>query len=520
MKRRSFIKNIGVAVGGPILLNGFGLSALAKSRLFSAIDDEDDRVLVLIQLNGGNDGLNTLIPLDQYDNLVTVRGNILIPENAILPLTDTLGFHPRLGGLKSMFDDGMLGLVQSVGYPNQNRSHFRSIEIWTSGSPTTEYWTTGWAGRFLDQQFPGYPDGYPNADQPDPFAITMGFLVSETCQGSASNFAITLSDPFTLANLSEWETDEYAGTLFGDELAFVRESITLTNQYSEQIHAAANSGANLATYPDTDLANQLKNVALLISGGLKTKIYTVSLGGFDTHSAQVEEDNPKFGKHADLLETLSGAIKAFQDDLVAQGLQDRVMGMTFSEFGRQIRSNGSYGSDHGTAAPLILFGACMGGIILGDNPIIAEDVSVQEGVPMQYDFRDVYGSVLMDWFKVPKATVKSILYEGFQYLPITTCPTPNATKERTGLMEDIELSNFPNPFSESTMIRFQTGNEWGRLSVFDGMGQELAVLADREFSKGTHEIPFNGRRLPGGNYYLHLKLEGVRQKTALMVRAK
>lgn len=520
MKRRDFLRNMGVAVGGPILLNGFGLSALAKSRLFSAINDDEDRVLVLIQLNGGNDGLNTLIPLDQYDNLVTVRGNILIPEANILPLTDTLGLHPKLSGMKTMFEDGKLGFIQNVGYPNQNRSHFRSIEIWASGSPANEYWTSGWAGRYLDQQYPGYPEDYPNTDFPDPFAITMGFLVSETCQGPVSNFAITLSDPFTLSNLAEWNTDEYAGTLFGEELAFVRESISLTNQYSTQIHAAANLGSNQANYPDTELANQLKNVALLISGGLKTKIYTVSLGGFDTHGDQVVEGSPTTGVHAKLLDTLSGAIKAFQDDLVAQELQDRVMGMTFSEFGRQIRSNGSYGTDHGTAAPLILFGACTEGIVLGDNPIIAEDVAVQEGVPMQYDFRDVYGSVLMDWFNVPKATVKTLLYEGFHYLPVTTCGTPDSVRERPGIGDSIDLGNFPNPFTGSTVIRFRTKDEWVRLSVLDGMGQELAVLVDRKFNAGTHEIPFNGRELPAGNYYLHLKLEGVRQKTALMVRAR
>jgi len=518
MKRRTFLKQLGLGVGGPIMLNGLGLSPLAKSRLFASMGNTD-RVLVLIQLNGGNDGLNTLIPLDQYDNLVTVRGNILIPENDILPLAPTLGFHPQLSELREMFDDGYLGLVQNVGYPNQNRSHFRSIEIWASGSPAGEYWTTGWVGRYLDQQYPGYPEGYPNASEPDPFAITMGFLVSETCQGAASNFAITLSDPFTLNNLSEWETDEYAGTQFGEELAFVRESISLTNLYSERIHNAANLGSNMVSYPETTLANQLKNVALLISGGLQTKIYTVSLGGFDTHSDQVVENEPLTGIHANLLKTLSEAIKAFQDDLVALGLQDRVMGMTFSEFGRQIRSNGSFGSDHGTAAPLILFGACMGGIILGDNPVIAEDVAVQEGVPMQFDFRDVYGSVLMDWFEMPKQDVKNILYQDFTHIPITTCAAPDAVKERFPFADPVEMINFPNPFSGSTTVRFTCGRGDIRLSVFDAYGQELAVLAEGRYSAGRHEVTFDGRGLASGNYYLHLKTEGGR-KTERVVKIR
>lgn len=515
MKRRTFLKQLGLGVGGPIILNGFGLSAMARSSFFSSMGDTD-RVLVLIQLNGGNDGLNTLIPLDQYDNLATVRGNVLIPDNKIIPLTGTLGLHPSLTGFKAMFDEGKMGFIQNVGYPDANRSHFRSIEIWATGSPANEFWTTGWAGRYLDHEFPGYPDGYPNPDHPDPFAITMGSLVSETCQGTASNFAIALNDPFTLSNLAEWDTDEYAGTQFGEELAFVRESISLTNEYSQKIYAAANAGNNAVTYPDTTLANQLKNVALLVSGGLKTKIYTVMLGGFDTHSEQVVSGNPTLGIHTNLLKTLSEAIKAFQDDLVALGLEDRVMGMTFSEFGRQIRSNGSYGTDHGTAAPMILFGACTSGIILGDNPVIAEDVAVQEGVPMQFDFRDVYGSILMDWFGMKKSDVKDILYGGFQYLPVTTCPSAISVQERPfGLLP--EIGNYPNPFSAETTVRFRCQSEYVRLSVFDMMGQEIAVLAEGQCNEGVHELAFNGRSLPAGHYFLHLKTESGR-RTERMVK--
>jgi uncharacterized protein (DUF1501 family) len=524
MKRRDFIKNLGMAVGGPIVLNGLGLSALARSPLFDAIDDDSDRVLVLIQLNGGNDGLNTFIPLDQYGNLYNARPQVLIPESQIIPVTDTLGFHPKIGGLKELYEEGKVGIVQSVGYPNQNRSHFRSIQIWTSASPAGEVWTSGWAGRYLDGKHPYFPNGFPNSQHPDPFAISMGFQVSETCQGAASNFAITLNDPFSLTDLSEWDTDDYSGTQFGEELAFVRLSIAQANKYSERIVAAANLGANTVEYPDTLLARQLKNVALLIAGGLKTKIYTVSLGGFDTHSAQVVEGNPTAGIHANLLETLSGAIKAFQDDLAALGLEERVLGMTFSEFGRQIRSNLSYGTDHGTAAPLLLFGPCTGGIILGDNPDIPEEVAVQEGVPMQYDFRDVYGTVLADWFGAPFDKVKEILHDNFQYLPFLICGKPQIDEESVILdakdipgAEGPALYNHPNPFSANTAIHFSSGSEWVRLSVFDAMGQEIRVLVDERMAAGMHQVDLNASQWPAGNYYLHLLLEQGR-KTQRMVK--
>ncbi len=187
MKRRKFLKAAGTAMTVPVLLNGMKLSAMPKSAMFNNMD-ETDRVLVLIRLNGGNDGLNMVIPRDQYDGISAVRSNIMIPENNVLSLTDEVGLHPVMTGAQNLYNDGRLGVMQAVGYPNQNRSHFRSTDIWTSGSPANEYWTTGWMGRYFQNLYPEYPEGYPNETYPDPFAITMGRTVSETCQGTASQF--------------------------------------------------------------------------------------------------------------------------------------------------------------------------------------------------------------------------------------------------------------------------------------------------------------------------------------------
>jgi uncharacterized protein (DUF1501 family) len=187
MKRRSFLKTSSV-VSLPLLLNGMPISAYSRSRLFNFLNTETDKVLVLIQLNGGNDGLNTILPLDQYDNLANVRSNIIIPEGSALPIDDVTAFHPNMTGLRDLYLDGKMEIVQSVGYPNQNRSHFRSTDIWTSGSPADEAWNTGWLGRWMDGDHPTFPDAYPNPDFPDPLALTVGSLVSTTCQGSAANF--------------------------------------------------------------------------------------------------------------------------------------------------------------------------------------------------------------------------------------------------------------------------------------------------------------------------------------------
>lgn len=520
MKRRQFLHRSSAVVSIPVLLNGLPLSAIGRNSFFPSFNNESDKVLVLIQMNGGNDGLNMVIPRDQYSELFKARSNVLIPENAIVPLSDAVGFHPVMTGLRSLYDEGQLGIVQSVGYPNQNRSHFRSSDIWFTGSPPDEFWTTGWIGRYLDSVVEGYPDGYPNEANPDPFAVTIGSIVSETCQGTAANYCLTITDPFSLTPLYEGSPTDVPGTPYGEELAFLRTTIAQTNAYGEVVTAAAEKATNLASYPeDNGLAQQLKTVALLIAGGLKTNIYVVSIGGFDTHANQVVESDKTNGIHAQLLRSLSEAIAAFQQDLKLLGLQDRVAGMTFSEFGRQIASNDSLGTDHGTAAPLILFGNCVQPDIMGDNPDIPGQVERGEGVPMQYDFRDVYGSILMDWFEVSQEDIKSMFYPGFNYLPLFNDCKPTAVKEDIKAGKDLLLNNYPNPFRNRTQIHFESVGGHVRLSIFNAMGSELQVLVDKRLEAGKHQLTFHGDQLPAGNYYYHLQLPG-QAKTKRMVKVR
>ncbi|MFN7119310.1 MAG: DUF1501 domain-containing protein [Saprospiraceae bacterium] len=417
MKRRNFIKSAGTAMSIPLFLKGMPLAAMPKSSIFNFMDPNSDRVLVIIQMNGGNDGLNMIIPRDQYSGIAAVRSNVMIPENKVLALTDKVGLHPVMPGIKALFEDARLNIVQAAGYPNQNRSHFRSTDIWTSGSPANEFWNTGWLGRYFEKDHADFPENYPNPAYPHPFAITMGSIVSQTCQGTASNFSMTLSDPFNLFPLTQGVGSETPDTPYGRELTFLRTSILQTNAYADSITEAANGGSNKVTYPANNrLAEQLKNVALLISGGLQTRVYVVSIGGFDTHANQVVGSDTATGDHATLLQQLSEAMAAFQNDLKQLNLEERVLGMTFSEFGRRIRSNESLGTDHGTAAPLLLFGTCVNPAITGDNPDITSDIDGNEGVPMQHDFRDVYGSILKDWFGVEETVVKDLLHPEFRYL--------------------------------------------------------------------------------------------------------
>ena len=509
MKRRQFIQRTGTAVVLPLLFNGFRLNALPQSGIFSAVDSNSDRVLVLIQLNGGNDGLNMVLPTDQYDQLAIVRGNILIPENAILPMTDITGLHPAMTGVKNLYDEGRLAVIQSAGYPDQNRSHFRSTDIWTSGSPAGQFWSTGWLGRYFGEGHPEFPVGYPNGDYPHPFAITMGNLVSQTCQGEVTNFSLTLEDPFTLGQLPEGQLGPLPDSPYGRELEFLRTAIAQTNAYADTILNIANAGNNLATYPQSRLAEQLRNVALLISGGLQTKVYVVSLGGFDTHANQALEGNTTAGEHAELLRVLSEAMAAFQEDLRLLGQEQRVISMTFSEFGRRIRSNAAAGTDHGSAAPMLLFGSCVNPQILGDNPEISANVSVEEGVPMQYDFRDIYGSILMDWFSVPEQDVREFLHPDFTHLPVLqVCQTTATAEVQT---TDQMLSVFPNPVTQSAMISFMHAGGRAKLHIFDALGNEIAILYQGILSSGQHHINWDSGKAVPGIYFCRLQTEKGQQ---------
>ncbi|MEO0733165.1 MAG: DUF1501 domain-containing protein [Bacteroidota bacterium] len=449
MDRRNFLRSAGT-LSLPLLGGLRGVQAAGSSLLTSLLPPNSDKVLVLIQLAGGNDGLNTLIPIDQMGAYQSVRANVAQPQSSLRAITNSLAMHSRMEGMEQLFKDERLSIIQSVGYPNQNRSHFRSTDIWSTASDATTELDTGWLGRHLEVNFPGYPEGYPSDDSPHPPAISMGSTANATCQGLITNMSQTVQNPFNLTYLAPGGETPLPEDNYGDELGFLRVAIAQTNAYGSYIQDAANNGNTIATYPNNHLANQLKNVARMISGGLQTQVYVVRQGGYDTHAGQVSGGTTN-GQHAGLLDDLSQSIAAFQADLDALDLADRVLGMTFSEFGRRIRSNNSNGTDHGDAAPMFLFGNCATGTILGDNPTIDTGVDQNTGVPMQYDFRDVYGSVLVDWFEVPEASVRSLLYPGFVYLPVA---------DSCAAVLPVELLDFTATGAEKTIdLRWRTSKE-------------------------------------------------------------
>ncbi len=527
MKRRTFLKATPVAVL-PALLSGMTIKAFGASPLISALtanDSDTDHVLVLIQMTGGNDGLNTVIPLDQYSTLSGLRSNILINSSKVLPLNGTTatGLHPAMPEMQQMYNDGKLRIVQSVGYPNPNFSHFRATDIWVTGADSNQTLTTGVMGRYLNYEYPNFPSGYPNATMTDPLAIQIGSFVSPLFCCPTVNMAMAISDPMSLYNLLNGVQDPVPATNAGKELAYVRTIAGQTQTYTQVIKDAAASVTSQGAYPaNNDLADQLKIVARLIGGGLKTRVYLVNIGGFDTHSGQVVSGATETGDHATLLAKLSSAIKAFQDDLQGLGVADRVTGMTFSEFGRRIVSNYSEGTDHGAAAPLFVFGNKVIPGILGNNPTISAATTVNDNLPMQYDFRSVYASLLQDWFCVPKSVIdSSMLLQNFQSLPLVDpsgC-TSTAIHEINAKAGINLIRNYPNPFVEKTKIEYTTGGGQTLVQVFDGEGKLIKVLIDQDLAQGRYVVDFYNENLLPGLYYARLQ-NGVVAQVASMVIAK
>jgi uncharacterized protein (DUF1501 family) len=302
MKRRDFMRAV------PITLGGMSLKAYASSPMLDMLSSSltnSDHVLVIVQLSGGNDGLNMVIPLDQYGVLSNKRANILIPEPQVLKFSGTngaTGLHPAMNRMMEMWDEGRLSVLQNVGYPNFNYSHFTATDIWMSGIVGNQASGSGWAGRYLNYEFPNYPTGFPNNTTPHPLAIRIGSNVGLGLQHMGVNMGISINNTTDPLNLTgSIYTDPAPADCRGDKLAHVREVQRQTDKYGDVIQDAANKGCNVSslyptgTAPGASLANALKIVAKLICGGMQTKIYWVNTGGFDTHSNQVTASDHSAG---------------------------------------------------------------------------------------------------------------------------------------------------------------------------------------------------------------------------------
>lgn len=521
MRRRDFIKNTASGLVLPTIAGGVGFKTLEMTNLAHALSmvSETDKTVVMIYLSGGNDGLNTVVPLDQLSALNSVREHVVLPESSLLNLNGTdVGLHPALTDLKDLYDEGRLSILQNVGYPNPDFSHFRSTDIWMSGSASDVVVNSGWTGRYLDYQYPGYPTNYPNDNNPHPLAIEIGWNSSMLFQGGSNNLGMVINDPEYFYELINEETPDAPDTRAGERLEYVRLVAKQSQVYGAVVKEAADKVTTQGNYPaDNWLAEQLKIVARLIAGGLKTKLYLVEYGGFDTHDNQVNWNDHTQGEHANLLGQVSQAIGAFMKDCDGLGVTDRVLGMTFSEFGRRVVSNASGGTDHGTSAPMFLFGNNVNGGVIGDNPVIPSNAEYWYNMDMQYDFRQVYSTIFGQWFCLPDDAVQNLMYDSFNQLPFiknSPCSVVN-TKDHVVHGNDM-IKVFPNPVMDFAQIEFQGNGGMVSIDVFDLNGRKVASPFRGKYSKGTHVQGFAVHNYPSGTYMIRYTSGSVTQSAKLV----
>ncbi len=508
MKRRDFLQRATSSLVLPVLIDGYGASAFAQPSSFMQsllqLANQTDRVLVIVQLQGGNDGLNMVIPLDQMSVYTSpsFRGNIAIPEAKALRLKNHpgTGLHPAMTGMQQLFDDGKLSIVQGVSYPTPNFSHFRASDIWMTGVDSNQTVASGWTGRYLDQQFPDYPNGYPSQQAPDPPAIQIGYVTATTLLSPTNSLALVLQDPDSFARLVGDKPNDPIGTVTGyagQQINFIRQQQASSVGYAGQIKAAAGKATNKATYPaNNQLADKLKIVARLIAGGLQTKVYYVTTGGFDTHAAQVDAADTTMGTHANLLRGLSDAISAFQNDLGQLKIDDRVVGMTFSEFGRRAISNGSLGTDHGTSAPMFVFGTGVKTQMVGKNPNLSD--LDNNNLKMQTDFRQVYAAVLKDWFGADVTQETAALFRDFAAAPVFQ---QTITAVEPGVQE---TRLYPNPASGVVVLESDLLTGIRSVQLIDAQGR--SVLAG-SVQQSARMLRFDVGGLPTGTYMVRVDTE-------------
>jgi uncharacterized protein (DUF1501 family) len=395
MNRRGFLKASSlVALGSTI--PGFIRRTAAQAPI-AGLPGARDTILVVVELTGGNDGLNTVIPYrdEAYRRL---RPTLAQPTDQVRRLNDAVGLHPAMTGLADLLQDHALCVVQGVGYPNPNQSHFRSMDIWQSAS-TGETATEGWIGRAL-RGVPGAASFHlPNNNEAAPLALT-GAPVRVPSITSLADFQLRVapansSDGRRQRSLIEQAAEPRASTN-GSLLDFVQRTSVNTYESSRRLQEIGRSYTPRVPYPGTALANHLRLAAQLIDGGVGARLFYVSLDGFDTHASQAQA-------HANLLRQVSDAMSAFFRDLAARGHRDRVLMMTFSEFGRRARENGSRGTDHGAAAPMVLVGGRVRAGVVGAHPSLTD---LEAGnLRFHTDFRQVYAAILERWLGVPSRQV-------------------------------------------------------------------------------------------------------------------
>jgi uncharacterized protein (DUF1501 family) len=386
--RRAFIQQSLFATVGGMMIPNF-LKAFENENFNKAQNNE--KILVIIQLSGGNDGLNTVVPY-QNDIYYKSRPTIAIPKDKVLKLNDEVGLNPAMESLRRLYDDGLVSVINNVGYPNPDRSHFRSMDIWQTASDSKEYLKTGWIGRYLDANCAGNCVPHQALEIDDTLSLSMkGEKVKALSVADPEKLYRQISSNFN-QNLSKNQAPQEQ-----DNVAYLYKTLAETSSSAEFLHTKSKIYKSSSQYPQGELGQRLKTISELIVSRMPTSVYYVSISGFDTHTNQLNAQERLLKNYAD-------SVNVFVNDLKKNNRFNDVAIMTFSEFGRRVKQNASGGTDHGTANNVFMIG---GNIkrpkVLNEAPNLT-DLDAGD-LKFSIDFRQIYSSLLQDWLKVNDKTI-------------------------------------------------------------------------------------------------------------------
>lgn len=523
--RRQFLMTGGLAGLGTVLLGGLPISAsMAAGGLSAALNPGDENILVLVKMFGGNDGLNMIAPYSTAagkDEYLKIRPTIGLKygtdynDKMLLSGFGQTDFAmpQTMEPLMPLWNEGKMAVLQNVGYADQNYSHFSSIELWSSAADNTfdPRVNSGVMGRYLDQDFPSFRETPPIV----PPALRIGYSSDKIFTGPGNQqLELVFNDPNEFYRLAQYgklyNTDGYGDCPQGEERAFLRQLTNNSLRYSQSVTTAYNKASNKIAFPTNTtsrIAEQLAIVSRLIKGRLGTRIYLVNVDGFDTHSNQKDY-------HKNLLGHVASSIKAFYDDLKKDNAQSNVCLMTYSEFGRTIKENGSQGTDHGNISPMMMFGDGVQGGFKG-NPINLYDPTLKNDTVVYFetqkciDYRSMYATILKDWMCLDNELVDYSMGSTYPGLPLFNSPC-GANKGSN--LNSILIGHNPNPIQSRIIdIKFTAliSSEMV-LSIKSINGKTIATLLDKFTPKGSYTIPFDPAKwnVPPGEYIYQLNAAG------------
>lgn len=519
MKRRTFLNTTAAAAAGSIVA-----PYITKGRLLKIIPNDklqsfdDDSIMVIIELFGGNDGLNTIVPA-YNDTYYKIRPTLAYPKTMLKQYQNTdLYFNPSLvdgahnGGMLQMFADGRLAVIEGIGYSNPNLSHFRSQDIWLSGinnSDNSVKLTEGWLGRFIADKLPNFPEEVPE----HPIAIQLDGTLSLLFKSNKGDMGIALTDPDSFYELGKGITPVESllpgSNNFEKEFNFAYVIAKQSELYSKAVKDAWDKGKDkLKVQYSSGLSEKFKLMSGLIAGGLKTKIFYMSLSNFDSHAQQM--DSGFGGQHPTLLNQVAKGISEFMDDAVQQGFAKRIAGMTISEFGRRAYDNGSRGTDHGAASMQFVFGHddyVNGAYYRIDGKPDLDNLDEDGNIVYQFDYRRTFVDFLQTWLGATEAETEKIFGQKFQPIGVLS-PRSSSVENLVAKNNGDYLSVYPDPSFGNFTVSFELKQRSQvRLDVCDLRGFPVLGIINGYLEPGYYSYPAN-MQYASGIYICSLSVNG------------